>query len=69
MNEIKVCNYCDIKNYEDNKLVLDAGDYTVLEMEYENNKFYLSAWGDDCAIKEIDYCPFCGRSFNKGGAK
>lgn len=26
-------------------------------------------WGDDCAIKEIDYCPFCGRSFNKGGAK
>ena len=65
----KACNYCDIKNYQCNQLTLDAGEYTGLVMKYKDNKFYLTAYGDDQAFKEIDYCPFCGRSLNEGGEK
>ena len=77
---MKKCEYCDIKNYQEeysgngifvNRISEGIGSYTFLTMEYckYDNTWSLVATGDDCDWVKINYCPFCGRKLNDKEAK
>jgi hypothetical protein len=35
-----------------------------MNIENDNGKYSLVAWGDSAAYLEINYCPICGRRLN-----
>lgn len=55
------CSYCNLKPNEE--LGLDpTSSWTSLYLIRDQVGYKITAFGDDMASVEINYCPFCGRS-------
>lgn len=54
-----ICNQIINSKYK-RQLIAD-GDWTALYMEYKDDKYKLSAYGEDVAELNINYCPICGK--------
>lgn len=66
------CKYCDIDNmmerYDDVYYnIINSERYSSLNICYLKDKdtWLLEACGDDESMREINFCPFCGRQLNK----
>lgn len=62
MNNRCICN--KHKDLTTTGLLIEAGMWTTLFMEEENNQYFLAAYGDDKVRARILHCPFCGRDLD-----
>ena len=55
------CFYCNLKEDELEKNLDYTSSWTSLFIIRDKNSYKITAFGDDIASVEINYCPFCGR--------
>ena len=55
-----MCKYCDFTTKRE--ITLDETEFTELAIHQTPNATYLVAYGDDTALLEINFCPYCGKS-------
>ena len=56
------CFYCNLKEDESEKNLDYTSSWTSLFIIRDKNSYKITAFGDDVASVEINYCPFCGRN-------